>query len=197
MEIKKRQFEIINAAGEILTTSGVGGLTIKKLAEKMGFAESALYRHFKNKEDIILTMLDYLAETVEEKSANSLNENDPPDVQLQALFNTQFIFFKKNPHLVVAILSDGLLAENAVIDEAVLRIMNVMRSNIVQIVKRGQQQHIFTKNIAPDDMVHIIMGSLRLFLLQWRLSDFSFDIKTRGNKLLSAVITLIKVQHEK
>lgn len=49
MEIKVRQLEIIEAAGEILTESGLAGLTTKNLALKMGFAESALYRHFKSK----------------------------------------------------------------------------------------------------------------------------------------------------
>ena len=47
MEIKKRQLEIIEAAGEILTESGLAGLTTKNLAAKVGFGESALYRHFK------------------------------------------------------------------------------------------------------------------------------------------------------
>ena len=46
VEIKTRQLEIITAAGEILSESGISGLTTKKLAAKMGFAESALYRHY-------------------------------------------------------------------------------------------------------------------------------------------------------
>ena len=54
VEIKTRQLEIITAAGEILSESGISGLTTKKLAAKMGFAESALYRHFKSKENIII-----------------------------------------------------------------------------------------------------------------------------------------------
>ncbi len=60
-EIKVRQLEIITAAGEILSESGINGLTTKNLAVKMGFAESALYRHFKSKEVIFITMHQYLA----------------------------------------------------------------------------------------------------------------------------------------
>ena len=52
MEIKERQIEIIEAAGEILTKSGFNALTTKNLAAKMGFSESALYRHYSSKEEI-------------------------------------------------------------------------------------------------------------------------------------------------
>jgi AcrR family transcriptional regulator len=58
MEIKERQIEIIEAAGEILTESGINALTTKNLAAKMGFSESALYRHYASKEEIVLTMLE-------------------------------------------------------------------------------------------------------------------------------------------
>ena len=58
--ISDRQLEIIEAAGKILTTSGVSGLTIKNLAKEMKFSESAIYRHFTSKEEIIIALLEYL-----------------------------------------------------------------------------------------------------------------------------------------
>ena len=67
MEIKERQLDIIEAAGTLLTRSGVGGLTIKNLASEMEFSESALYRHFTSKEEIIISMLQYLASKREER----------------------------------------------------------------------------------------------------------------------------------
>ena len=59
--ISDRQLEIIEAAGKILTASGLSGLTIKNLAKEMKFSESAIYRHFASKEDIIISLLEYLA----------------------------------------------------------------------------------------------------------------------------------------
>ena len=53
----KRQQEIIESAGKLLMEKGIKGLTTKNLAIEMEFSESALYRHFKNKEDIILLLI--------------------------------------------------------------------------------------------------------------------------------------------
>lgn len=192
MEIKERQLEIIEAAGEILTESGIAGLTTKNLAAKMGFAESALYRHFKGKEEIILTMLRYLAKDMDNRLTTSASDIDSPKEKLIAVFNNQFEFFKKNPHFLVAIFSDGLLEESKAINEAILQIMGTKRKHLLQIIQQGQKQKQFTDTLSADELVHIIMGSFRLHMLQWRLSDFSFDLKSKGNKLMANLLTLIQ-----
>ena len=112
MEIKKRQLQIIEAAGEILTECGLAGLTTKKLAAKMGFAESALYRHFKGKEEIIVTMLQYLAADVDKRLTACVAKLDNPVEKLKAVFDNQFDFFEKHPHFLVAVFSEGLLEES-------------------------------------------------------------------------------------
>ena len=191
MEIKERQLEIIEAAGEILTESGIAGLTTKNLASKMGFSESALYRHFKGKHEIVLTMLKYLTKNMDERLSNSVKDINSPDEKLKAAFNNQFEFFKKNPHFLVAIFSDGLLEESKTINEAILQIMSTKRNHLLKIIQEGQKQKQFIDTLTAEDLVHIIMGSFRLHMLQWRLSGYAFDLKLKGNKLMSNLLKLI------
>lgn len=192
-KIKTRQLEIITAAGEILTESGIAGLTTKKLAAKMGFAESALYRHFTGKEEIMVTMLQYLAADMDKRLKDCLLNINEPEFQLKEVFNNQFEFFKKNPHFLVAIFSDGLLEESKVINDAIMQIMAVKRKYLLQIIKKGQEEGVFKNILTVDDMVHIVMGSFRLHMLQWRMAAFSFDVKLKGNKLMTSILTLIKI----
>jgi len=192
-KIKTRQLEIITAAGEILTESGIAGLTTKKLATKMGFAESALYRHFTGKEEIMVTMLQYLAADMDKRLKDCLLNIDESEFQLKEVFNNQFEFFKKNPHFLVAIFSDGLLEESKVINDAIMQIMAVKRKYLLQIIKKGQEEGVFKNTLSVDDMVHIVMGSFRLHMLQWRMAAFSFDVKLKGNKLMTSILTLIKI----
>lgn len=193
MEIKERQLEIIEAAGEILNESGIAGLTTKNLAAKIGFSEAALYRHFKGKQEIVLTMLKYLSKNMDERLTNSVKDIDSPDAKLKAVFNNQFEFFKKNPHFLVAIFSDGLFEESKAINEAILQIMSTKRNHLLKIIQEGQKQKQFNDTLTADDLVHIIMGSFRLHMLQWRLSGYAFDLKLKGNKLMSNILTLIKL----
>ena len=158
----------------------------------MGFAESALYRHFKGKEEIILTMLQYLASDMENRLKSCLLETIEPEQQLKKVFNNQFDFFKKNPYFIVAIFSDGLLEESKAINSELMQIMAVKRKYLLQIIKKGQAEAVFINKLSADDMVHIIMGSFRLHMLQWRMAEFSFDVKVKGNKLMTSILALIK-----
>ena len=97
VKISDRQLEIIEAAGKILTASGVSGLTIKNLAKEMKFSESAIYRHFTSKEEIIIALLEFLAKSMDERYSRAISSEQSPEEKFTTLFQNQFSFFKKNP----------------------------------------------------------------------------------------------------
>ncbi len=191
IEISNRQLEIIEAAGKLLTHSGVSGLTIKNLAKEMGFSESALYRHFESKEEIILALLNYLAANMEERLSRVYEEKDSPEEKIRKLFGSHMDFFKKNAHFVVAVFSDGLMEESEKINQAITSIMKVNVKHLMPILQEGQKKHVFTNDIPAAELMNIVMGTFRLQLLKWRIDNFRFELKKTANKSLDAVITLI------
>ena len=190
--ISERQFEIIEAAGKILTTSGVSGLTIKNLAKEMKFSESAIYRHFTSKEEIIIALLDYLAKSMDERYTNAISAKQTPEEKFTTLFQNQFSFFKNNPHFVVAVFSDGLMEESQRINETILKIMAVKMKHLMPIILEGQKKKIFVNSVTSDELMHIIMGTFRLQMFKWRMSNFQFDIIKNGNTMIQSVLTIIK-----
>ena len=59
---------VVKVGSAILTAEdGMNLDVIKNLAKEMGFTESALYRHFKGKQEIIVSMLEFLASSMEER----------------------------------------------------------------------------------------------------------------------------------
>ena len=148
--ISDRQFEIIEAAGKILTTSGVSGLTIKNLAKEMKFSESAIYRHFTSKEQIIIAMLEYLAKSMDERYTQAISSKQTPIEKFSTLFQNQFSFFKQNPHFVAAVFSDGLMEESERINETIMKIMSIKMKHLKPIILEGQQKEVFTNSIKSD-----------------------------------------------
>lgn len=194
MDISERQLEIIEAAGRILTSSGVSGLTIKNLAAEMKFSEGAIYRHFKSKEDIIIAMLNYLAQTMDSRLTGTLATELSVEEKFIALFRNQFSFFKKNPHFVVAVFSDGLMEASQAINETILKIMDVKLKHLYSVLAEGQKKGVFTKSILTAELVHIAMGAFRLHMYKWRVANFSFDIKKSGDTMIQSVLTLIRTK---
>ena len=191
MDITSRQLEIIEAAGKILTSSGVSGLTIKNLAKEMKFSESAIYRHFASKEDIIIAMLNYLADGIDKRLSN-LPKSAGPEEQFKPLFIEQFRFFSENPHFVVAVFSDGLMEESQLINETILKLMNVKIKHLMPIMMEGQQKGIFTNAITNEELIHIVMGTFKLQMFKWRVANFQFDINRIGANMVQSILALIK-----
>ena len=194
--ITDRQVEIIEAAGRILTESGVGGLTIKNLAKEMKFSESAIYRHFSSKEKIVITMLEYVANSMDERYTILLTNELSPEEKFIALFKNQFSFFNSNHHFLVAVFSDGLMEESEKINAAILKIMKVKMKHLKPIIEDGQQQCIFTNAIPTNDLIHMVMGTIRLQMYKWRVADFKFDLIQNGDNIIQSLLTLIKTKSE-
>lgn len=191
-DISKRQLEIIEAAGKILTEKGINGLTTRKLAQEMNFSESALYRHFSNKEEIIVCMLNYLALNMDQHTTELENKN--PIEQLKNFFQNQFRFFESQPYFVIAVFSEGLLEESEKINHAIKSLMNKRMQLLKPIIQIGQEKGAITNDLDSDELIHILMGSVRLFMLKWRMSKFEFDIQTEGNKMLTSILKLIQTK---
>ena len=188
----ERQLEIIETAGKILTEDGVQGLTTKKLANRVGFSESAIYRHFKSKEDIIVSLLTHLSESMDERLSNLELSEDDPESNFNNLFASQMKFFSEHPHYVVAVFSDGLLQESDRVNEAIESIMQTKMKHLMPIITSGKQKQVFTSSISTQDLMSIVMGTFRLQMYKWRLSGFEYDIVLRGNNTIQSLLKLIK-----
>lgn len=193
MEVTPRQIEIIEAAGKILTSSGVSGLTIKNLAKEMQFSESAIYRHFASKEEIVVAMLEFLADSIEGRLTNAIKSSDPEE-KFKELFHEQLSFFKKNPHFVVAVFSDGLMEESRLINEALLKLITIKTKHLTPIIIEGQQKGIFTDTIPSEELIHIIMGTFKLLMFKWRIANFQSDITRNGANTVYSILKLIKTK---
>lgn len=62
-----RKEEIILAALKIASQYGLSGVSMSRIAEKLGIKKPSLYNHFKSKEEIISAMYQYLRDRSKEK----------------------------------------------------------------------------------------------------------------------------------
>jgi TetR/AcrR family transcriptional regulator len=57
-----RQEELVDHALALVREAGLPGLTVRRLAERAGFTEAALYRHFASKQELLVALIDSIAE---------------------------------------------------------------------------------------------------------------------------------------
>lgn len=61
-ETKQKIFDL---ATELFSKKGFSGVSVREIARAVGIKESSIYNHFKNKDDILATILDYYETEIE------------------------------------------------------------------------------------------------------------------------------------
>ena len=192
MEFTRRQGEILEAASKLLLRKGIQGFTTKNLAIQVKFSEAALYRHFKNKETIIISMLSYLASEMEERLVALNQDVHNPAKKIKNIYNEQFKFLSKNKHYLIVAFSDGLWEDNKNIYEAVNNILEANKKHISSIVSEGIAEGKFSKKVNKQTLENIVMGAYRQHLLEWKMAKYKTDIVATGKELAKDIVKLIK-----
>lgn len=193
MEFTDRQIEIMEAATNRIDQYGIQELTIKNLAADLNLSEAALYRHFKSKNEILLGLLSFFIQEMNTRIAQIVkNVEQSPSVLISEIFNSQLLTFTKKPAIVSVIFSEGIFQFNKDLSKKVSNMMEIMQTNISTIVSRGQQEKIFATLLGPDAITTVIMGSMRMVVLKWKLSGNKSNLVSDGNSVLKGILKMIE-----
>ncbi len=190
-DLTDRQSQIIAESISIISEQGIQGLTIKNLSKKIGISEPAIYRHFDSKIEILLTILDTFKKNKQFALAKIAVDNIPAVKKLEDIYFHHFHVFADNPALTAVIFSEEIFKNDHRLSDKVLSIMKENQQILCDILENGQSNNEIRNDISVDQLVLIIMGSLRLLVTQWRLTGFSFDLEKDGGDLWDAVKRLI------
>jgi len=190
-EITDRQKEIINVSLEIIAEGGIQSLTIKNLAKKIGFAESAIYRHYENKIQILLAILEFFRQNSESFFASQLNSNEPASAKIEHLFLNHFKKFSTTPSLVAVIFSEEIFRNEVELTDKVKEIMSKNHASLKAIIESGQSKGEIRADIDASHLAFMIMGSLRMFVKQWHMSKYDFNLIDRGTELMNSIKIMI------
>jgi len=191
-DFTERQIEIMEAATLRIDKFGIQELTIKNLASDLSLSEAALYRHFKSKNEILLGLLTYFILEMNERLALIIEDNEEqPSELLKNIFVSQLNTFVQKPAIVSVIFSEGIFQFNKELSDKVSTMMAVMQKNINALIIRGQNEGVFGKLLGADTITTIIMGSMRMVVLKWKLSGNKSNLVSDGKNVLNGLLKML------
>ena len=196
-KLTPRQQQIVNASIELIAEKGIQNLTTRNISEKIGISEAAIYRHFKSKLDILLTLLDEFEErfSIVLEKINSCNCNSIE--KIGKFFILRCEEFAETPDIAKVIFSEEIFRNEKELSQKIVSIMKKHQSIISQIVKKAQQNGEIRSDLSEKYISFIIMGTLRLIVTRWRLTDFSFDLVKESKEVWKSIEILISKEVKK
>ena len=194
MELTARQKEIVEVAIRLIHEGGIQHVTMKNLAHALGISEPAIYRHFQNKMDILLSMLEQFKQrsATHLQRARSLNESGMK--QLETIFLEHSGQFSTHPHMSAVVFSEEAFQDNSQLSEKIFSVMTLAHDTIVEIIDSAQQHREIRDDIPKEHLALMILGALRLMVKRWRLSNYAFDLKEESHRVWASLSTLLAVK---
>ena len=196
MEFTPRQIEIIQAACQLIGDKGLQNLTTKNLAAKMNFSEPALYRHFKDKTDILKGVLEFYKLIMKTGLETVLLSDLSGADKVKGVMDFQFNHFSTHPAVVMVIFSETSFQYEKVLSKAVFSILQDKQTLLELVINQGQKDNTIRTDIEAPQLAAIIMGSMRFTILRWRLTDFKFNLLDEGELLWKTISKLLKCDKE-
>ncbi len=111
------QEKIVQAARRIVESDGIDGLTMRRLAQKLQIAPMAIYRHVREKNEVLVLLLDDAYRELKPPRRSST-----PRARLTALWKFLHAGLERYPWVVEAIVRSDLMAPSVLAQmEAILR----------------------------------------------------------------------------
>lgn len=190
---EERKQEIIEAAMELAAEQGVKKVTTQAIADRVGIAQPTVFRHFKTRDAIFSSAIDFLARNLFSVLNVVFTSNEPADVRLQQLIQKQLLFISKHKGLPRLLFSDRLHLESPALKTSVQKIMSRYVERVAMIIQDGLDSGCFRADLDAEETGRYVAALIQGLIMRWSIFDFGFDLADESDALWRFIHASLRV----
>ncbi|MDH3256937.1 MAG: TetR/AcrR family transcriptional regulator [Nitrospinota bacterium] len=179
-EIRREQ--IVLAALRLVAKDGLRKLSVAQVARQVGLVPSALYRHFRSKDEIIDAMLGLLRSTMMGNVAAVQAETDDPERQLHRLLELHAGLIKDNQAIPRILFSDEVYSGPPERKRQMFGVLKGYLDALAGIIREGQRSGRFHKGLDPDTLALMFVGIVVPAAILWHASGGAMNVPDHVEK---------------
>jgi len=177
-----RREQIIQAAMNLIASRGLKGLSMAALANRIGLVPSAIYRHFKSKDDIVDMILGVIRERLLTNIRITCQETSEPMERLQRILKRHVETLRENRAIPRIIFTEDVFTGNPKRRNKVYGIVVGYLEGLNQIIRDGQEKGHIRSDMDSKTIALMFLGMIQSGAILWFLSDGKFDIANQLEK---------------
>ena len=155
-ELRPGQLRILKAVASLLEDPS-NKITIARIAQENGVTEAAIYRHYRSKEEIFMSLMAYMEANFLGPLNTIQQETQKTGERLERLYVTYMEFLEGHPGLARLFLGHGA-NEAPGLAERVKLLNAKVRAQIAQMLRFGQAQEALAKDFNPEQGAEVLYG---------------------------------------
>ncbi len=166
-----RRTDIVDAAMALLVGGGMAAVSTPAIAEAVGISQSAIFRHFRRKDDIWQAVMDRIGADVARQIGAAIASAGSRRDRLRAIVRAYVGVAVAVPALPALLFSGELHAAggNAGLRDEILRRLGWLKLAIAEQLRAGREEGEFRADLDVPASADLAVGFVLGTLLQWRL----------------------------
>jgi AcrR family transcriptional regulator len=177
-----RREQIAEAALGLVADRGLSRLSMAAVARRIGLVPSAIYRHFKNKDEVLLAVLERIESRMEENVEAARDETPDPLQRIRSLLMRHVRFLREGRAVPRLIFSDDFPRGHPERKARVQRILARYRGRIAEFVRQGQEEGKIRAGLDPATVAMMVLGIIVPAGILWHLTEGGFDVTRHAER---------------
>lgn len=177
-----RREQIVQAALGLIAQQGLRRLSMGAVARRVGLVPSALYRHFQNKEEIVLACFEFVRsrvlanlETVTAASPNALE-------RLERLLRRTVQMVRELQAIPRIVFAEGFASEEPARRRRIYQLVQGVLARLEEVVREGQRRGEIRADLDARALAVMVWSQLPPLVILWHVSEGQFDVTRQAEK---------------
>jgi AcrR family transcriptional regulator len=191
-----RQEQIATEALDLMARHGPNSLNLATLARTVGIVPSAIYRHYPDKDAVLDAVLELISERLRRNVA-AVRQGTPDALErLHRLLTRHVQLICSNISIPRVFFSEEIFNGHCKRRQRVHAVIRDFLSEVVQIIREGQQQGTIRPDVPADTASLMFLGIIHPAMILWLTSDGDFDIAEHAESAWGLFRGMLRNQSE-
>ncbi len=165
---------ILEQAMELIIENGLGELTMSKVARRMGFTEPAMYRHFQNKQDLVVSLIQLVSGYFEDLF-EKFDQDESPEVLFPKYFEALLQYLEKVRGVTILFLSESAFNRDQVTRQALQNMFQGQNKRIAAYLEKAAARGEIASGVDPAAAALVFLGTVQAITTRFLLSSQEFS----------------------
>lgn len=186
--IQVRKNQLTKAAYKVVSKKGYYNFTIRDIAREAKLSTGLVHYYFKNKDDLLLSVLRVMNENLRNFLAKALEKTDDPKEKLLIFIDEAFLLVeheKEYFHVLIDFLTQ--IQYNDRIRKANIKLYQSYRAECAQIIREGIDKKLF-RDVDVQFTATMIVSYIHGIIVQYIVDHDAFDYAAYSQKIKDHIL---------
>jgi len=186
--IEVRRNQLTKAAYKVVSRKGYYNFTVRDIAKEAGLSTGLVHYYFKNKDDLLVSVLRIMNENLSFYLAKALEQTDDPKEKLIIFMDEAFHLVEREKeyfHVLIDFWTQ--INHNERMRKANIKLYQSYRAECAKIIQEGIEKKAF-KNVDVQYTATMIVAFVQGLIIQYIIDPNAFDYSEYNKKIKEQIL---------